>query len=509
MQVAAQPDSAVQHTFSPNPLPRPLGDPLYTFRPFIAVLIAINLIVSAGLFLLSFSQNDQLSLIQAGTALIAPAFLIVVYALALPKQSTNVFYLRSFKKDASSYKVREMLEVALGADFRLSGIRDPKKRVPHFLKPVLLVPMMLAYAGSKYLNLEAKEDWKARLWRSLGDARAVVLDVRDLTDFVMEEIELVLTCMTPERILFVVQNEEELNQLRKHFATKGIEFPVGTHVAVWNETRSDNTPKFMLASQLFVQQLPKPAAGLALQAAPLVTGFVKSGQALRREKFNALIQYTLGMALLVALSSLHGETGWLGEWPLLGVVLAMLVVLQLVLLPKHCVGVFKKIRMARSYNPLYQGILRVDLIKGLGLALLLLAMAGGLMFVGLREVYTGYTNRAEQYSFDARYRALELITMDVFLDDAPAIVDAATLLDSLGPDSNNSFKLNGANLDFVGTPASVWVAVPQTAEKQAILGFSWGEREIVPACAAETLEVLQVEFNGQGPIYQRCLMNLR
>ncbi|WP_334119785.1 hypothetical protein [Limnobacter sp.] len=508
MQNASPKNQEVQHLFSPKPLPRPLSDPLYSLRTVVVFLIATQLLMGTCLLVLGIVQDHVELLIQAGVLLIAPAFLIFVYALALPKQTTNIFYLRSFKKDASSYRIREMLEVVLGSGYRLSGIRDPRKRVPHFLKPILLIPMMLAYAGSKFLSLEAQEDWKARLWRSLSQAKGVVLDLRDLTEFVIEEIELVLFCMSPDRILFIVQNDGEFMQLKNRLAAKGIDVAPSSCVAIWDETLPSNEEQFSARCKTFCQQLPSHAAGLTLQATPLIAAFVKSTQALRLEKINACAQYAVGIALLLALTSISGVSNWFSEWPLLSVVLAILVVLQLTLLIKHFMGVLKKMRMAHRYNPAYQVSLRADLLKGLGLGLLLIAMAGGIIFAGVSQVYMGYRHRAGQQIFEANYRTLELIKMDVFLSGDQAIVDARTLLDSLPQNMASNLKLNGANLDVVGTPGSIWVAAPQTTQEEASLGFSWGGMEIAPRCAVETLSKLQSEFEGDELMYQRCLMNV-
>jgi hypothetical protein len=504
---ASQIQQEVQHLFSPNPLPKPLADPLNLLRPVVAFLIAIQLLLGIGLLVFGLEQGTAELLIQAGVLFVAPAFLVVVYALALPKQTTNIFYLRSFKKDASSYRIRELLEVVLGRGYRLSGIRDPRKRVPHFLKPLFLVPMMLAYAGSKYLNLEAKEDWKARLWRSLADAKGVVLDLRDLTEFVIEEIELVLVSMQPDRILFIVQNEHEFAQLKNSLANKGVAVAPLSHVVVWDEAIPGNEEQFASRCQTYCQQLPGHVAGLAVSAAPLIQAFVKSTHALRLETASAWAQYAVGIAMLFALSSVSGETDRLGEWPWLGFVLGTLVVLQLALLLNHFVGVVKKMRMARRFNPAYKLHLRADLMKGLGLGLLLIVMAAGLVFAGIRHIYTGYLDRAEQVRFETSYRTLELITMDAFLSGGPAIVDAQTLLEALGPSSASPFKLNGTNLDMVNSPGSIWVAVPQTETEKATLGFSWAGMEIAPRCTPETLSKLEQEFDADSWVYENCLMN--
>ncbi|HEX4917978.1 MAG TPA: hypothetical protein VFV43_08800 [Limnobacter sp.] len=500
MQVAASTDHAVQQLFAPKPLPKPLSDPLYTLRPYVAFLIAIQLVVAAGFFVFGVVLGQLESLIQAGIGLIAPAFLLVVYALALPRQATNVFYLRSFKKDASSHKVREMLEVALGGDFRLSGIRDPKKRVPHFLKPIVLVPMMLAYAGSKYLNLEAQEDWKARLWRSLADARGVVLDVRELTEFVIEEIELVLACMSPERILFVVQNTDELGVLKARLATKHIAIAVNSPVLVWDESSPHNTQQFMQGCKAFAAQLPKQSAGLAVRAAHLVATHVKTQGLLVRERLNALIQYTLGTAMLLALAFVPGRTGLLADWPALGVALAVLLVLQVVLLLKHCVGVACKLRLAKQHNPLYQSRLRAGLAYGLGFGVLLFSAGSAIMLMGVRQTYFAYEDRASQHAFVANYRALEMIKADVFFEGGSAIVDTRSLYESLPPALAVGYALNGNQLDMVGTGGSVWVATPQTAQAEAVLGASWQGLNIAPGCTATTMAQLQ----NSEVIYQWC-----
>lgn len=506
---SSQIQQEVQQLFSPHPVPKPLADPLCSLRPVVAFLIAIQLLMGTGLLVFGLVRGPVELLIQAGVLFVAPAFLIVVYALALPKQTTDIFYLRSFKKDASSYRIRELLEVVLGRGYRLSGIRDPRKRVPHFLKPLFLVPMMLAYAGSKYLNLEAKEDWKARLWRSLADAKGVVLDLRDLTEFVIEEIELVLVCIQPDRILFVVQSEREYAKLKNRMANNGVDVAPLGHVVVWDETMPGNEEEFASRCQTYCQQLPGHVAGLAVSAVPLIQGFVKSAQALRLEKASVWAQYAVGITLLFALSFISGEIDLLGEWPWLGVVLGALVVLQLAFLLNHFVGVVKKMRMARRFNPAYKLLLRADLLKGLWLGLMLIVLAAGLMFAGVRHIYAGYLDRAEQVRFESGYRILELITMDAFLSGGPTIVDTQTLLEILEPSSASLFKLNGKNLDMMNSPGSIWVAVPQTETEKATLGFSWAGMEIAPRCTFETLSKLEAELEIDSLIYERCSMNSR
>ena len=53
------------------------------------------------------------------------------------------------------------------------------------------------------MNLEAGDDWLARLWRSLGDARCCFVDLTGLTPYVAEEIQLALGTIGPDRVLFL------------------------------------------------------------------------------------------------------------------------------------------------------------------------------------------------------------------------------------------------------------------------------------------------------------------
>src|SRR4051812_28002005 len=46
----------------------------------------------------------------------------------LPNRPVNAIYLRSFSHDADTGVIRTALQAALGRQFRLSGIRDPRRR---------------------------------------------------------------------------------------------------------------------------------------------------------------------------------------------------------------------------------------------------------------------------------------------------------------------------------------------------------------------------------------------
>jgi type IV pilus assembly protein PilA len=62
----------------------------------------------------------------------------------------------------------------------------------------------MRYAGSKFMELEAGDDWMARLWKTYQETRLVFIDVRDVTPYVHQEIEMTLKTMGIQRCIFVV-----------------------------------------------------------------------------------------------------------------------------------------------------------------------------------------------------------------------------------------------------------------------------------------------------------------
>lgn len=121
------------------------------------------------------------------------------------------------------------------------------------------------YSTPKYMNLEAGNDWKERLWRSLGYARCVLIDVCHLTDFVKEEIELCYHCVGIERILFIgntSRGEEEWEALiGKTFYRLMIDVKTSINIAIWDDTRKGRRT-FRDTLRAFVKRLPSGNAGL-------------------------------------------------------------------------------------------------------------------------------------------------------------------------------------------------------------------------------------------------------
>ncbi len=113
-----------------------------------------------------------------------------------------MLFLRSFRNDVQTHLLRCELQNALGRQFRVSGIRDPRRRHSwvHYLG---LIVFILRYSTPKFMNLEAGRDWKLRLCQSMLESKLVVVDASDVTQHVAVEISLAAQSVGLSRILFI------------------------------------------------------------------------------------------------------------------------------------------------------------------------------------------------------------------------------------------------------------------------------------------------------------------
>jgi type IV pilus assembly protein PilA len=190
---------------------KPLTDPLR----ILAVVLMINAVI--------------LTIIGAATSRLSP-FGIACLSLGLglliaPSGTLNVIYLRAFRTDRTTAELRAKIAAILGPDFRLSGIRPPGKRTSAFMRFALPTFFAFKYAGSKFMELEAGDDWIARLWRTYKTTRLVLIDVRDVTPYVQEEVRLTLQTVGTSRCVFVVDQEKAESEWRRLLEeTSGPEF---------------------------------------------------------------------------------------------------------------------------------------------------------------------------------------------------------------------------------------------------------------------------------------------
>ena len=164
----------------PARLPRPLGDPLRLYRRLFSVVLVLQLLyVAVAAVIVAHSRGWRdvkwLNLNLAVVLWVLP--FILCFWRILPGRAVNAFYLRSFRKDPRTVSIRNDAQEALGWGFRLSGIRDPRRRWPAVVRYLNAFIFALRQATPRYMSLEAGADWKARLWRSLGEARCALIDV--------------------------------------------------------------------------------------------------------------------------------------------------------------------------------------------------------------------------------------------------------------------------------------------------------------------------------------------
>ncbi len=108
---------------------KPLTDPLRIF----AVPGAVS---SAVIGLAHIVIGDSLGL------LVGPCAVAGLTLLVAPGGEPNAFYLRSFRADKATVRLRLQLAAILGSDFRACGIRPPRERTSVFVR--FLIPGLVA-----------------------------------------------------------------------------------------------------------------------------------------------------------------------------------------------------------------------------------------------------------------------------------------------------------------------------------------------------------------------------
>jgi hypothetical protein len=271
-----------------------LGDPLLSIRRFVGRLILIAAALSvAGLFAAfwidetrvarrslsdepserSETPPDELGNgvdwsavfgISAVVVLVGAIPMLLCLWVILPRRITNAIYLRSFSHDRPTWPIRKAAQQALGRRFRLSGIRDPRRRRWAFDYLALAV-FILRYGTPKFMNLEAGNDWKTRLWQSLGDVRCALIDISHLTPSVKEEIELCFNCLEPDRILFIGDATHTKDDWRRILAASFPERPeqiAAAGLALWDSSQRRGTRIFKDDVRAFASRVPKEPAGI-------------------------------------------------------------------------------------------------------------------------------------------------------------------------------------------------------------------------------------------------------
>jgi len=346
---------------------RRLGDPLLFLYPYALGMTQFSLVVSILMALPhyfggSYYPVSEFQLIQSWSS---TTFALVLLTLTLPKMRANAIYLRSFRKDVESEQVRELIEVALGNDYRLAGIRDPNKRVSLIMRPIMYSVMCLQYAGARYLNLEAGNDWLARLWISIGEARVLFLDLRDLTDFVKVEAQLSVVSTSLQQVMFIIDDlksedawREQLAEILKLDDAQSRKLKL----VVWSE---ENKSSFVEQIRTFSENAPE-AQGINRSALPMVEASIAKVKDVKYERIKTVLSILAGI-VVVALLFFGMILGYFSGIKELALVLTFIVEVFLgyiiVLLLRAVIGKYRKLSYVYQYNRSYRNMMLWELIQ--------------------------------------------------------------------------------------------------------------------------------------------------
>jgi hypothetical protein len=253
---------------NPN-LPEPLDDPMRVLRKFtgwatILQLVGVVLLCAGTAGLMGLNADPGIAsgaAALAGLMVFSMPYTWAVWRI-LPTRMVDILYLRAFKYDQETSRIRYDIHKAIGRKLRVSGIRDPRRRWPRIIRFMFLYAFALRYSTPRYLNLEAGHDWKARLWRTLGLAKGALIDVSDLTPYVVAEMRLCYRNMGLARILFIGDGSLSLPEWRELINTFLGQSPSdsGVQVAIWEDNRGDRR-RFREAVQQLAATIPPTPAG--------------------------------------------------------------------------------------------------------------------------------------------------------------------------------------------------------------------------------------------------------
>ncbi len=110
-----------------------LGDPLRSLRELLVGLVAIVVgLAIVFFFLVSSPEARDQEILGRAMLILFPFALIggvpfICLLILLPGRRTNVFYLRSFKHEQSTWPIGKTIQRQLCLGYRLSGIRDHRE----------------------------------------------------------------------------------------------------------------------------------------------------------------------------------------------------------------------------------------------------------------------------------------------------------------------------------------------------------------------------------------------
>jgi hypothetical protein len=236
----------------PKP-PKPLSDPLMFVTIFVGLMAIPNIAFALVM--------GNLANVYA-TVLIALGVLLMV----APRRKPNAIYLRAFKTDKSAARLRRYLSAALGPKFRLAGIRPPSERSKSYLRYIAPSVTAFKYVGSTYMELEAGDDWMQRLWGTYRTTRIVMIDIRETTAYVHEEIQMTVESLGLTRCLFLIDRQRKSLEDWRELMREILSPDMDVTSALMLDVSEQNWKSRQMAADLkaIVASLPPPVGSTSL-----------------------------------------------------------------------------------------------------------------------------------------------------------------------------------------------------------------------------------------------------
>ena len=233
--------------------PEPLSDPLMLVTILIGLMAMANI---AFAMMMGHYANIFVSI------LIALGYLLIV----APRRRPNAIYLRAFKTDKSTARLRRYLSAALGPKFRLTGIRPPSKRSKSFLRYIAPTLTAFKYSGSTYMELEAGDDWMLRLWATYRETRIAMIDIRDTTAHVHEEIQMTVRSLGLTRCLFLIERQRKSPEEWRDSLREILGPDRNVNLALMLDVSEQNRQSGQMAADLkaIVARLPPPVGSTSM-----------------------------------------------------------------------------------------------------------------------------------------------------------------------------------------------------------------------------------------------------
>ena len=190
----------------------------WAFFAFVLLLVALLAIEISNQFKREASLGGFL-ILTGFLAFVGTCWWVAMLPFNLKANDRRVLYLRAFKSDDTSLKMRALVRAGLPAHYVLEGIRQPQKRPPGLVRLFAEGLTAITFAGSEHFELEAADrNWLARLAASADGASAFVIDATEMTGNVRDEIKLALLVAGDRQCFILVKEHQDTEALAEQLA---------------------------------------------------------------------------------------------------------------------------------------------------------------------------------------------------------------------------------------------------------------------------------------------------